>query len=155
MLGMNALMEAFPSGFSCLAIFSNQFGHQTNTRDAEIEPALKHLRPGNGFVAKFPMFARVHVNGAQEIPVFTYLKQALPIPTGAGGMHIMSSPTGIIWKPVKRSDVSWNFEKFLVSKEGIPLKRYSSKTPVLDIKKARLPLHLPEHTTYTPTLSIP
>jgi glutathione peroxidase len=33
----------------------------------------------------------------------------------------------IQWSPVRRSDVTWNFEKFLIGKDGVPAKRYSPK----------------------------
>lgn len=35
---------------------------------------LKYVRPGGGFVPKFPVFAKVEVNGLNEEPLFTYLK---------------------------------------------------------------------------------
>lgn len=35
---------------------------------------LKYVRPGCGFVPKFPVFGRVEVNGVNEDPLFTYLK---------------------------------------------------------------------------------
>jgi len=38
---------------------------------------------------------------------------------------LIDNPRSIIWKPVKRSDISWNFEKFLVGTDGLPVKRYS------------------------------
>jgi len=47
----------------------------------------------------------------------------------------MGDPKGIIWAPVKRTDIAWNFEKFLINKDGVPVKRYSSKTPSIDIKE--------------------
>ena len=37
----------------------------------------------------------------------------------------MANPLFITWAPVKRSDISWNFEKFLISPAGAPVKRYS------------------------------
>jgi glutathione peroxidase len=37
----------------------------------------------------------------------------------------MTDPKFIIWSPVKRSDISWNFEKFLIDGDGKPVKRYS------------------------------
>lgn len=35
---------------------------------------LKYVRPGGGFVPKFPLFGKVEVNGLNEEPLFTYLK---------------------------------------------------------------------------------
>jgi len=45
---------------------------------------------------------------------------ALVLPRGGFG-----GTTVTLWTPVARSDIAWNFEKFLFDKEGKPVKRYS------------------------------
>jgi glutathione peroxidase len=40
----------------------------------EIMNGVKDVRPGGGFVPNFQMFAKVQVNGKDEIPLYTYLK---------------------------------------------------------------------------------
>jgi glutathione peroxidase len=81
------------------------------------------------------LFARADVNGANELPLFSYLKASQPIPSGPGGEFIMKSGgLGVIWAPLKRSDIAWNFEKFLVDGEGKLVKRYSAKYKTMDIK---------------------
>ena len=45
----------------------------------------------------------------------------------------MGNPQYIMWSPVKRTDIAWNFEKFLISPDGLPLKRYSRVFPAKDI----------------------
>jgi glutathione peroxidase len=35
----------------------------------------------------------------------------------------MDDPKLILWKPVKRSDIAWNFEKFLITPRGNPFQR--------------------------------
>lgn len=35
---------------------------------------LKYVRPGGGFVPKFPVFGKIEVNGLNEEPLFAYLK---------------------------------------------------------------------------------
>lgn len=40
---------------------------------------LKYVRPGGGFVPKFPVFGKVEVNGLNEEPLFTYLKVLLHV----------------------------------------------------------------------------
>lgn len=134
--GMNSLTAEFSSaGFTCLGFPSNQFGHQTNNNADEILPQLELIRPGNGYKPNFPMFARTDINGANELPLFAYMKSVLPTPVGDDGEVLMADPLAIIWSPVKRSDVSWNFEKFLVDKNGVPVRRYSRRFPTADIKK--------------------
>ncbi|GAB5364060.1 hypothetical protein AAMO2058_000937100 [Amorphochlora amoebiformis] len=133
---MRNLVDEFGhKGFTCLGFPSNQFGHQTNNKAEEVLDQLKYIRPGNGYEPNFPIFARTDVNGKDALPLFTYLKHKLPVPVGEDGETLMSDPLFLIWSPVARNDISWNFEKFLVNKDGIPVKRYSRRYPTMDIKK--------------------
>lgn len=45
-----------------------------------------------------------------------------------------ASKDSLFYSPVKVNDVRWNFEKFLVSPEGIPVKRYDPSTHPNDIE---------------------
>ena len=38
----------------------------------------------------------------------------------------MTDPKLIIWSPVRRTDVAWNFEKFLVGKDGEVAARFKT-----------------------------
>ena len=53
-------------------------------------------------------------------PARQFLKTALPLPED-DQLSLMFDPKGIIWSPVRRSDVAWNFEKFLVDASGKPV----------------------------------
>jgi glutathione peroxidase len=74
------------------------------------------------------------VNGSKEHAVFTWLKQHLPAPAEDSD-SLMADPKLIIWSPVRRSDISWNFEKFLVDKSGNAVHRYSRQFHTGDIEK--------------------
>jgi len=56
----------------------------------------------------FPMFDKVEVNGAATHPVFRYLKAELP---------------GVLGGRIK-----WNFTKFLIGRDGKPIKRFAPIT---------------------------
>lgn len=73
------------------------------------------------------------VNGKDAHPLFVYLKEKLPFPSD-NSMALMGDPKFIIWSPVNRNDVSWNFEKFLVGPDGSPYKRYSRNFLTIDIE---------------------
>lgn len=73
------------------------------------------------------------MNGKDAHPLFDYLKEKLPFPSD-NATALMADPKFIIWSPVKRNDVSWNFEKFLVSPDGEPYKRYSRNFLTIDIE---------------------
>lgn len=73
------------------------------------------------------------VNGKDAHPLFVYLKEKLPCPCD-DAVSLMSDPKFIIWSPVTRKDISWNFEKFLISPDGKPYKRYSRRFLTIDIE---------------------
>lgn len=131
---MNELCEKFGNQLVVLAFPSNQFGHQENGGGEEILNTLRYVRPGNGFIPQAVMFDKVDVNGENEHPIFTWLKTHLPAPSD-NPESFMSDPKFIIWSPVKRTDISWNFEKFLLSQDGTPVKRYSRTFLTKDIEK--------------------
>jgi len=62
------------------------------------------------FNAEFPIFDKVHVNGAQEAPLWKYLKA--------------QQSRGLLGDSVK-----WNFTKFLVDKLGTVVGRYACTVP--------------------------
>merc|ERR1719219_223796 len=130
---MNELCEKFPGDLAVLSFPSNQFGHQENGGGEEIVNLLKHVRPGNGFEFKGDMFDKVEVNGENEHPLFTFLKKSLPAPSD-DSESLMASPHFLIWKPVRRTDIAWNFEKFLIGRDGTPIKRYSRNFLTKDIE---------------------
>ena len=60
----------------------------------------------------------MEVNGDNEDPLFKFLKRSLPVPSddhgGSGDDYIsnMSGPRiAFTYAPVRRSDITWNFEK--------------------------------------------
>ncbi len=91
------------------------------------------MRPGNGYEPKFPIFSKVEVNGKNSHPLFQLLRESLPAPVD-NTHHLMGDPKKIIWDPVTRTDISWNFEKFLVAPDGTPFKRYSPKFETINIE---------------------
>jgi len=131
---MNQLCKKFQDKLAVLAFPSNQFGHQENNSNEELLDILRHIRPGNNFRPLMDIFQKINVNGRNEDPLFTFLKKTLPIPHD-NQEDLMDDPSSIIWKPVKRSDISWNFEKFLVGPDGLPVKRYSKSFLTADIEE--------------------
>ncbi|KAL7985941.1 hypothetical protein Chor_011107 [Crotalus horridus] len=120
-------------GLTVLAFPSNQFGHQENATNDEILNSLKYVRPGNGYEPNFPVFEKCEVNGENAHPLFKLLKESLPTPHD-DPVSLMTDPKFIIWSPVCRSDIAWNFEKFLIGRDGVPFKRYSRKFETIKIK---------------------
>lgn len=114
----------------CLSVISQI---QENGKNEEILNCLKYVRPGNGFEPQFQLLEKVDVNGKDAHPLFVFLREKLPFPSD-NSVALMTDPKCIIWSPVCRNDVSWNFEKFLISPEGEPFKRYSRNFLTSDIE---------------------
>ncbi|TNN87274.1 Glutathione peroxidase 2 [Liparis tanakae] len=104
-----------------------------NCSNGEILNSLQHVRPGGGFQPSFTIFEKCDVNGTRTHPVFAYLKDKLPYPDD-DSTSLMQDPKFLVWSPINRTDVSWNFEKFLIGPEGEPFKRYSKMFPTIDIE---------------------
>lgn len=85
-------------GFPC-----NQFGKQEPGSADDIAQTC-HINYG----VSFPMFEKIEVNGGAAHPLFRYLKKALP---------------GVLGERIK-----WNFTKFLVGRDGKPIKRFAPFT---------------------------
>lgn len=130
---MNDLVQEFGDKLEVLAFPSNQFGHQENGDNDEILDCLKHIRPGNGYEPQFPVFQKIDVNGSTEHPFFKWLKEEAPTPSD-DPTSFTDDPQKFIWSPVTRADISWNFEKFLIGKDGHVIKRYSPKFPTIDTR---------------------
>uniref|UniRef100_A0A671P1C1 Glutathione peroxidase n=1 Tax=Sinocyclocheilus anshuiensis TaxID=1608454 RepID=A0A671P1C1_9TELE len=130
-LELNALQEEFRDvGFTILGFPCNQFGMQEPGKNNEILPALKYVRPGNGFVPNFQLFEKVDVNGVNEHALFTILKNACP-PVGDS----FGNPTNrLFWEPLKVNDIKWNFEKFLVGPDGRPVMRWFPRVNVSEVR---------------------
>lgn len=136
---MNELQSKFGDELAVLGFSCNQFGKQMPCKDFEVLPALEFVRPGEGFAPNFQLFSGIEVNGANSHPFFKFLRMSLPTPSddnggqGADELFSMGVPVQGGWSPVSRTDIAWNFEKFLINQDGVPVKRYSRRFKTVDI----------------------
>ena len=100
--GLEALHTQYADqGLVVLGFPCNQFGHQDPGSNAEIA-AFCQLNYG----VRFPMMAKIEVNGEGASPLYRWLTAEAPGLLGS--------------KAIK-----WNFTKFLVGKDGRVLRRYA------------------------------
>ena len=83
-------------GFPC-----DQFGNQEPGNEEEIKNFCSLT-----YEVDFPMFAKIEVNGADAHPLWKWLKKE------KGGLLGIDA-------------IKWNFTKFLVGRDGKPVKRYA------------------------------
>uniref|UniRef100_A0A672S4V3 Glutathione peroxidase n=1 Tax=Sinocyclocheilus grahami TaxID=75366 RepID=A0A672S4V3_SINGR len=133
-LELNALQEEFRDvGFTILGFPCNQFGMQEPGKNDEILPALKYVRPGNGFVPNFQLFEKVDVNGVNEHALFTILKKSL-LGSSFQETKLSVNMKLLFWEPLKVNDIKWNFEKFLVGPDGRPVMRWFPRVNVSEVR---------------------
>ena len=92
--------------FSVLGLPCNQFGKQEPGTEQEIAKFCSST-----YDVTFPMTAKIDVNGAARHPLYAWLTAP---ENGVAG------------------DIGWNFEKFLIGRDGKVLKRYPSGTKPQD-----------------------
>jgi len=90
---------------------------------------LKYIRPGDGFVPNFDMFAKTDVNGKDQNPIYEFLKSRCRPPR-----EEFSAMKKYYYEPFHARDIRWNFEKFLIDGNGNPVRRYDESLDPMDIE---------------------
>ncbi len=99
--GLEELYNKYKSkGLVILGFPCNQFGNQEPGDENSIQEGCLV-----NYGVTFPMFSKINVNGENTHPVYKYLKSEL------GGLL--------------GSSIKWNFTKFVIDKNGKPVKRFA------------------------------
>ena len=118
----NLYKKYHDQGLEILDFPCNQFGNQAPGSDDEIHEfcSLKYN-------TSFDQFTKVDVNGENEIPLYTFLKNAIAEDTitGMKNKMAMKAVEKISKTAKEKKDIKWNFTKFLVDKEGNVVGRFS------------------------------
>ena len=102
--GLQDLYEKYNAqGFEILDFPCNQFANQAPGSEEEIVSFCQAR-----FGITFKQFAKIEVNGKNEAPLYTFLKE---------------KQTGALGKNIK-----WNFTKFLVNRDGEVIARFAPTT---------------------------
>jgi len=104
-VGLQRLHDRFAErGFTVAGFPCNQFGAQEPGTSEEISEFCSV-----NYGVTFPMFSKIDVNGPDRHPLYTELTQ---VPDAAG----------------EAGDIQWNFEKFLLGKDGSVIARFRPMT---------------------------
>jgi glutathione peroxidase len=102
--GLQALQERYSDrGFTVLGFPCNQFFHQEPGSADQIQEFCSI-----NYGVTFPLFAKLDVKGEGQHPLYSILTES---PDDSG----------------KAGNVRWNFEKFLVGRDGRVVRRFRSK----------------------------
>ncbi|WP_223070212.1 glutathione peroxidase [Paenibacillus caui] len=121
-------------GFEILGFPCNQFGGQEPGTNEE---AVAFCQINYG--VKFPIFAKLEVNGHTAHPLFQYLKQEAPF-NGFDESNIQSkllkmiisekNPEWLVGDAIK-----WNFTKFLINQSGEVVRRYEPNDEISTLQE--------------------
>jgi glutathione peroxidase len=122
--GLEKLYEKYAArGFAVLGFPANEFGAQEPGTNAEISEFCT-----TKYSVKFPMFEKIVVKGDGQHPLYKALTEAQPTAQGdVAGMRARLQERG---RDVGREDeILWNFEKFVVDRNGKVVARFAPSTP--------------------------
>jgi glutathione peroxidase len=109
-------------GFAVLGFPANDFGAQEPGTDAEIADFCR-----TNFSVAFPMFSKIAVTGEDKHPLYRELTQAMPSATG-DKEAFRERLRGYGMTPTEDPDILWNFEKFLLARDGTVAARFAPAT---------------------------
>ena len=105
-------------GLEVLGFPANDFMGQEPGSDAEISDFCS-----TKFDVHFPLFSKIGVLGAAKHPLYAALVAAQPEAIGEGPMREKLKAYGV--EPADKAEVLWNFEKFLVGRDGAVVARFA------------------------------
>lgn len=105
-------------GFTVLAFPANNFGGQEPGTDAEIAEFCS-----TQYAVTFPVASKISVVGDDQHPLYAELTGE--IPSAAGKDEFRQALRGHGMTPTEDPDVLWNFEKFLIARDGSVAGRFA------------------------------
>ena len=121
-------------GFEILDFPCNQFGQQAPGTDESIHNFCKLT-----YGTDFPRFKKVKANGDDADPLFRFLQEQ----RGFAGWDESHPLTPVLDKMLseadpdykQKSDIKWNFTKFLINKRGMVVARFEPTESLDNISK--------------------
>ena len=120
--GLQSLYDKYhDEGFTILGFPSNDFAGQEPLADNEIKDFCD-----TQYGVRFPLFAKTPVTGGERHPLYAALTEAKPSIEGADTMRQRLKDYGMT--PTEPPEVLWNFEKFLLGRDGSVVARFAPDT---------------------------
>ncbi len=117
---LEAVQQRFSgSGFTVLGFPCNDFAGQEPGTPEEIVEFCS-----TNYSVSFPLFDKISVVGPEQHPLYRELTQAIPAAAGDPGAF-RERLRGFGMTPNEEPDILWNFEKFLVDRDGEIVARFA------------------------------
>jgi glutathione peroxidase len=116
--------EKRDQGFVVLGFPANDFGAQEPGSNEEIQAFCS-----TNFGVDFPMFAKIAVTGPDQHPLYRELTHAYPQAAAKPGTDFRGRLQGFGMTPTPEPGILWNFEKFVVGRNGEVVARFSPDVP--------------------------
>lgn len=117
--GLEKLHEKYRSGkFSVLGFPANDFAAQEPGSNDEIQVFCKTT-----YGVQFPLYGKIAVTGPDKHPLYKHLTTEKPDTEDREGME--ASLRGYKMEPTPKPEVVWNFEKFLINRQGQVVRRFA------------------------------
>lgn len=110
--------ERQPAGLEVLGFPANNFREQEPGTDEEIADFCKTT-----YDVTFPVFSKISVKGDDQHPLYAALTETAPEAEGEGPMRERLTGYGI--ETGAPGEVLWNFEKFLIGRNGQVIARFA------------------------------
>lgn len=122
--GLEKLYEKYHvEGFAVLGFPANDFGAQEPGTEEEIQSFCT-----TNFGVAFPMFSKITVVGEDKHPLYRELTSAFPIAKTFNEESMGDRLRKYGREPNPAPEVVWNFEKFLIGRDGEVVGRFTSDT---------------------------
>lgn len=121
-------------GFTVLGFPCDQFNNQ-NPENGEETVAVCRRNYG----VSFPLFEVVDVNGSNEHPLFTYLKNGADCRTFGGNLQELKIKDILLENNpsfLQGKNIRWNFTKFLIDGNGNVVQRFEPTDSLIDVEEA-------------------
>ncbi|RZA27194.1 MAG: glutathione peroxidase [Proteobacteria bacterium] len=126
--GLEKLFQDYQEkGLSILGFPANEFLAQEPGTNDDIANFCRST-----YGVKFPMFEKVIVKGEGQHPLYKYLTDTQPTATDTTGGALEKRLTEKGLGRSQKQDVLWNFEKFLVNRQGEVVGRFAPDTAPSD-----------------------
>jgi glutathione peroxidase len=110
--------ELHDQGFSVLGFPANNFGGQEPGTDEEIAQFCE-----TNYHVTFPVFSKISVLGDDQHPLYQALTSSMPTAAGKDAMRERFRGFGVT--PTEDPEILWNFEKFVIGRDGRVAARFA------------------------------